>query len=131
MLVVTYDVDTADAAGQKRLRKVARICERHGTRVQNSVFEVLVDAAGLAVLKRELEKVIDMEQDSVRFYRLGNLRLYLSCQHTTDPAAGRGSTGKRRTNVRRFPIPSLAPSPRGETGLASGRKSWYHGGKFG
>ena len=72
MLVVTYDVDTADAAGQKRLRKVARICERHGTRVQNSVFEVLVDAAGLVVLKRELEKVIDMEQDSVRFYRLGN-----------------------------------------------------------
>ena len=72
ILVVTYDVDTADAAGQKRLRKVARICERHGTRVQNSVFEVLVDAAGLVVLKRELEKVIDMEQDSVRFYRLGN-----------------------------------------------------------
>ena len=72
MLVVTYDVDTADAAGQKRLRKVARICERHGTRVQNSVFEVLVDAAGLVVLKRELEKVIDMERDSVRFYRLGN-----------------------------------------------------------
>ena len=72
MLVVTYDVDTADAAGQKRLRKVARICERHGTRVQNSVFEVLVDTAGLVVLKRELEKVIDMEQDSVRFYRLGN-----------------------------------------------------------
>lgn len=72
MLVVTYDVDTADAAGQKRLRKVARICERHGTRVQNSVFEVLVDAAGLVVLKRELEKIIDMEQDSVRFYRLGN-----------------------------------------------------------
>ena len=72
MLVVTYDVDTADAAGQKRLRKVARIFERHGTRVQNSGFEVLVDAAGLVVLKRELEKVIDMEQDSVRFYRLGN-----------------------------------------------------------
>lgn len=45
MLVVTYDVDTSDAAGQKRLRKVAKICARHGMRVQNSVFEVLVDAA--------------------------------------------------------------------------------------
>lgn len=72
MLVVTYDVDTSDAAGQKRLRKVAKICERYGMRVQNSVFEVLVDTAQLAVLKCELETVIDMEQDSVRFYRLGN-----------------------------------------------------------
>lgn len=72
MLVVTYDVDTSDSAGQKRLRKVAKICERHGMRVQNSVFEVLVDASQLVVLKQELGKVIDMEQDSVRFYRLGN-----------------------------------------------------------
>ena len=72
MLVVTYDVDTSDSAGQKRLRKVAKICERHGMRVQSSVFEVLVDAAQLVVLKQELGKAIDMEQDSVRFYRLGN-----------------------------------------------------------
>ena len=72
MLVVTYDVDTSDSAGQKRLRKVAKICERHGMRVQNSVFEVLVDAAQLVVLKQELGKAIDMEQDSVRFYRLRN-----------------------------------------------------------
>lgn len=70
MLVVTYDVDTSDSAGQKRLRKVAKICERHGMRVQNSVFEVLVDASQLVVLKQELGKAIDMEQDSVRFYRL-------------------------------------------------------------
>ena len=72
MLVVTYDVDPSDSAGQKRLRKVAKICERHGMRVQNSVFEVLVDAAQLVVLKQELGKASDMEQDSVRFYRLGN-----------------------------------------------------------
>ena len=72
MLVLTYDVDTSDAAGQKRLRKVAKICEHYGMRVQNSVFEVLVDAAQLVVLKQKLGKVIDMEQDSVRFYRLGN-----------------------------------------------------------
>ena len=58
MLVVTYDVDTSDSAGQKRLRKVAKICERHGMRVQNSVFEVLVDAAQLVVLKQELGKAI-------------------------------------------------------------------------
>ena len=72
MLVVTYDVDTSDSAGQKRLRKVAKICERHGMRVQNSVFEVLVDASQLVVLKQELGKAIDMEQDSARFYPLGN-----------------------------------------------------------
>lgn len=72
MLVVTYDVDTSDTAGQKRLRKVAKICERYGMRVQNSVFEAVLDAAQLAVLKHELEKIIDMAQDSVRFYRLGN-----------------------------------------------------------
>jgi CRISPR-associated protein Cas2 len=72
MLVVTYDVDTTDTAGAKRLRKVAKICERYGVRVQNSVFEVLVDAAQLVNLKSELQRIIDMENDSVRFYRLGN-----------------------------------------------------------
>lgn len=72
LLVVTYDVDTTDAQGAKRLRKVAKVCERNGMRVQNSVFEVLVDAAQLVVLKAELSKIIDQERDSVRFYRLGN-----------------------------------------------------------
>lgn len=72
LLVVTYDVDTTDRAGAKRLHKVAKICERYGIRVQNSVFEVMVDASQLAVLKAELEKTIDPETDSVRFYRLGN-----------------------------------------------------------
>ena len=72
LVLVTYDVNTSSAAGQKRLRKVAKLCERYGLRVQNSVFEVLVDAAQLAVLKSELSGVIDLDQDSVRFYRLGN-----------------------------------------------------------
>lgn len=72
LLVVTYDVNTTTEAGAKRLRKVAKICERYGIRVQNSVFEVLVDASQLVVLKDELRKIIDIEQDSVRFYRLGN-----------------------------------------------------------
>ncbi len=72
LLVITYDVDTTDAQGAKRLRKVAKLCERNGMRVQNSVFEVLVDAAQLVVLKAELSRIIDHERDSVRFYRLGN-----------------------------------------------------------
>lgn len=72
MLVITYDVNTTTAAGQKRLRKVAKLCERYGMRVQNSVFEVLVDAAQFIVLKQELLQAIHLEQDSVRFYRLGN-----------------------------------------------------------
>lgn len=72
MLVVTYDVNTTEAAGAKRLRKVAKVCERYGVRVQNSVFEVLVDAAELVVLKSALSDIIDKRNDSVRFYRLGN-----------------------------------------------------------
>lgn len=56
----------------KTTEKGSKICKRYGMRVQNSVFEVLLDAAQLVVLKHELEKIIDTEQDSVRFYRLGN-----------------------------------------------------------
>ena len=66
MLVIAYDVDTTSSAGSQRLRKVARLCERHGIRVQNSVFEVLLDPA------QGLEKIICKETDSIRIYRLGN-----------------------------------------------------------
>lgn len=72
MIVISYDVNTTDTAGQKRLRKVAKLCEAYGCRVQNSVFEVLVDSAQLVTLKAELSVVIDKEKDSVRFYRLGS-----------------------------------------------------------
>lgn len=72
LLVVTYDVDTTNKEGERRLRKVAQLCERYGMRVQNSVFEVLLDAAQLTALKCELEKVIEAEADSIRIYRLGN-----------------------------------------------------------
>ena len=72
MLVVTYDVDTTNAAGAKRLRQVAKTCQRYGMRVQNSVFEVVVDPAQLVKLKYELERIIDVELDSVRFYKLGS-----------------------------------------------------------
>lgn len=72
MIVISYDVNTEDRAGQKRLRKVAKICESKGCRVQNSVFEVLVDPGELVTLKGQLAEVIDEEKDSVRFYRLGS-----------------------------------------------------------
>ena len=72
LVVITYDVNTTDAAGEKRLRRVAKLCERYGVRVQNSVFEVLVDAAQLTTLKHELSKEINKDLDSIRFYRLGN-----------------------------------------------------------
>ena len=72
LVVITYDVNTTSVSGEKRLRTVAKLCERYGNRVQNSVFEVLVDAAQLTVLKYELKKAINSELDSIRFYRLGN-----------------------------------------------------------
>ena len=72
MLVIAYDVNTANPDGARRLRAVAKICERYGMRVQNSVFEVLVDEAQLTALKKFLLQTIDVSQDSVRLYRLGN-----------------------------------------------------------
>ena len=72
LVVVTYDVNTVTEAGTARLRHVAKLCERFGRRVQNSVFEVLVDSAQLTALKTQLEAIIDAENDSIRFYRLGN-----------------------------------------------------------
>ena len=72
MILVTYDVDFTQPKGAKRLRKVAKLCERYGVRVQNSVFEMLVDSAQLAQIKVSLSEIIDMKADSVRFYRLGS-----------------------------------------------------------
>lgn len=72
LIVATYDVDMTTLAGAKRLRKVARICEKWGVRVQNSVFELLIDQAQFIQLKTALENTIDSEMDSIRFYRLGN-----------------------------------------------------------
>jgi CRISPR-associated protein Cas2 len=71
MVLVTYDVETVTAAGKKRLRKVAKHCEDYGQRVQNSVFECLVDPAGFVKLRAVLEKTIDPETDSLRYYQLG------------------------------------------------------------
>lgn len=72
MTLVSYDVSTVDAAGRKRLRKVAKECVNYGQRVQNSVFEVDVDYGTFLKLKDKLMKIINEEQDSLRFYYLGN-----------------------------------------------------------
>lgn len=72
MVVITYDVNTETVAGQKRLRKVARQCQNYGQRVQNSVFECIIDPARLKQLQATLEKLIDIDKDSLRFYYLGD-----------------------------------------------------------
>jgi CRISPR-associated protein Cas2 len=72
MVLVTYDVETTSKAGQKRLRRVAKICENHGQRVQYSTFECVVEPAKFAELKFLLEAVIDKKKDSLRFYNMGS-----------------------------------------------------------
>jgi CRISPR-associated protein Cas2 len=72
MVLITYDVSTETEAGKKRLRKVAKACEDYGQRVQNSVFECLIDPARLKQLQARLEKLIDKETDSLRYYYLGD-----------------------------------------------------------
>ena len=72
LVLVTYDVNTETDAGRKRLRKVARVCVDHGQRVQNFVFECLLDAAQYAAFKAKLTAQINPKTDSLRFYLLGN-----------------------------------------------------------
>ncbi|MBU6267184.1 MAG: CRISPR-associated endonuclease Cas2 [Sphingomonadales bacterium] len=71
LMLVTYDVNTQDAVGRRRLRRVANACKDLGQRVQNSVFECEVDPAQWAILRGRLLDEIDAEKDSLRFYRLG------------------------------------------------------------
>ncbi len=71
-VLITYDVNTQDAEGKKRLRHVAKQCANYGIRVQNSVFECVADPAKILELKHKLTKEIDTEKDSLRFYYLGN-----------------------------------------------------------
>ena len=72
MVLVTYDVNTETAAGRKRLRQVAKQCQNYGQRVQNSVFECILDPALLKQLQYKLENIIDKEKDSIRYYYLGD-----------------------------------------------------------
>ena len=72
MVLITYDVNTQTAEGRKRLRKVAKECVNYGQRVQNSVFECIMDSAKCLEVKHKLEEIIDENADSLRFYYLGN-----------------------------------------------------------
>jgi CRISPR-associated protein Cas2 len=71
MVLVAYDVNTETKEGRRRLQNVAKACKDYGQRVQNSVFECLVDPAQFATLRARLVGEIDAEVDSLRFYFLG------------------------------------------------------------
>lgn len=72
LVLITYDVDTLSPTGKRRLRNVAKQCTNFGQRVQNSVFECMLDSTQLAELQNRLKKVVDLEKDSIRFYVMGN-----------------------------------------------------------
>jgi CRISPR-associated protein Cas2 len=72
LVLITYDVNTEDAAGRKRLRRVAKVCVNYGQRVQNSVFECSLDPAQCKKVQVNLLSIIDANKDSLRFYYLGN-----------------------------------------------------------
>lgn len=72
LVLVTYDVNTLEEGGRKRLRQVARACEDWGQRVQFSVFEIELDPAQWTRLRARLEAIIDPQSDSLRYYFLGS-----------------------------------------------------------
>jgi CRISPR-associated protein Cas2 len=72
LVLITYDVNVETREGRRRLRRVAHTCEDHGQRVQNSVFECLLDPAQWVSLKAKLEEEIDPAHDSLRYYFLGS-----------------------------------------------------------
>ena len=89
LVLITYDVNTEDAAGRKRLRQIARQCVNYGQRVQNSVFECLLDAAQCRALQHKLVQIMDQDRDSLRFYYLGkkyeNKIEHFGCKQTYLP----------------------------------------------
>lgn len=72
MVLIAYDVNTETEDGKRRLRRVAKQCENYGQRVQNSVFECVLDPARLVTLKSRLNDIIDPKVDSIRYYYMGN-----------------------------------------------------------
>ncbi|SPF49134.1 CRISPR-associated endonuclease Cas2 [Candidatus Desulfosporosinus infrequens] len=72
LVLITYDVNTQTPIGRKRLRQVAKQCVNYGQRVQNSVFECVLDAAKLREVQHKLEQIINKDTDSLRYYFLGN-----------------------------------------------------------
>lgn len=88
LILVTYDVKTETSAGRKRLRKIAKECVNYGQRVQNSVFECMLDSTQYRLLKGKLQNIMDEDEDSIRFYNLGKRHdtkiEALGCNHTYD-----------------------------------------------
>jgi CRISPR-associated protein Cas2 len=72
LVLVTYDVSTETKEGRKRLSQIAKKCVSHGQRVQNSVFECLLDWGQYVKLQSELKRIMNEDEDSLRFYNLGN-----------------------------------------------------------
>lgn len=91
LMLVSYDVSTVDAAGRRRLRRMAKVCEDWGIRVQNSVFECHVDWAQWVGLRAKLEEICDPETDSLRYYNLGNSYkekvVHVGAKPTVDPTS--------------------------------------------
>lgn len=88
-MLITYDVNTQDTAGVKRLNRIAKLCTKYGQRVQNSVFECLLENYSFSLLQHELLKIADLEKDSIRFYNLGknyNTKIeHFGVKETYDP----------------------------------------------
>ena len=91
LMLVSYDVSTVNAAGRHRLRRIAKLCEDWGIRVQNSVFECQVDWAQWVALRAKLEAICDPQTDSLRYYNLGNgykeKVVHFGAKPTVDPIA--------------------------------------------
>jgi len=72
LVLITYDVNTETSEGRKRLRQIAKECQNYGQRVQNSVFECLIDPTQFSKLQSKLETIMNPKTDSIRYYNLGN-----------------------------------------------------------
>lgn len=81
LVLVCYDVNTETKAGRRRLRRVAKVCESTGQRVQQSVFECQLDVAKFETLERELLAEIDPQLDCLRLYRMPQTRGFEVREH--------------------------------------------------
>ncbi|MBR3222828.1 MAG: CRISPR-associated endonuclease Cas2 [Kiritimatiellae bacterium] len=90
LMLVSYDVNTVNAPGRRRLRRIAKACEDFGIRVQNSVFECYVDWTQWIALKGKLESICDPKLDSLRYYNMGNNYegkvVHYGAKETVDPS---------------------------------------------
>ena len=127
LVLITYDVNTEDAAGRKRLRQIAKQCVNYGQRVQNSVFECLLDTAQCRALQAKLVAIMDPERDSLRFYYLGKKYEskieHFGCKQTYQSSGQRPAAKARRPGTAPAPsAPSAAnPPPAGRADRGSRR----------